>query len=134
MASMDGKTMDEIRKVLMERWRDLGGRGESGAGSEARPAAVPEIDAGAQAEIIDIAQNLEQLDRDSSLAEQERRKLVAIERALAKMATGSFGVCEECGEDIPPKRLMVLPEARYCANCQAFQERQSARIRQAAAR
>jgi DnaK suppressor protein len=80
------------------------------------------------AELIDIAQALEQLGRDTSLKEAERRELLAVERALAKMATGSFGVCEDCGDEIPPKRLMVLPEARLCAQCQAFEERQSAKM------
>lgn len=80
-------------------------------------------------EIIDIAQSLEQLDRDKSLAEQERRELQAIERALAKIATGSFGVCEDCDEDILLKRLQIVPEARLCAKCQAVDERQQSRQR-----
>jgi DnaK suppressor protein len=81
------------------------------------------------AEIIDIAQALEQLGRDTSLKEAERRELLAVEKALAKMATGSFGICEDCGEEIPQKRLMVLPEARLCAHCQAYEERQASRNR-----
>jgi len=84
---------------------------------------------GGSAEIIDIAQSIEQIDRDKSLAEQERRDLYAIERALTKMATGAFGVCEECDEEILARRLMVLPEARLCARCQAFEERQQGRAR-----
>ncbi|MCM2322754.1 MAG: TraR/DksA family transcriptional regulator [Oligoflexia bacterium] len=127
---MDGKTIEELRKLLVDRWRNIGRRAEDAPGTDA-PAAASGLDS--QAEIIDIAQNLEQLERDSSLAEQERRKLIAVERALAKMATGSFGICEDCGEEIPPKRLLVLPEAKFCANCQTVQERQNARTRSAAA-
>jgi DnaK suppressor protein len=81
----------------------------------------------ASAEMIDIAQTLEQIGRDASLQEQERREAVAIERALAKMASGSFGICEDCSEEIPAKRLMVVPSARLCAQCQTFQEKQSSR-------
>jgi DnaK suppressor protein len=84
---------------------------------------------GYSAEVVDIAQSLEQIDRDKSLAEQERRELTAIERALVKIATGAFGVCEDCDEDIPAKRLIVLPEARLCAKCQEFEERQQGRAR-----
>ena len=122
MGSMDGKTLEQIRDNLMSRWKQIE------KNSEYDPSAMEMMNA-PQAEIIDIAQNLEQLGRDASLAEQERRELLAIEKALAKMATGSFGVCEDCGEDIPPRRLMVLPEARLCANCQTFEERQNARTR-----
>ena len=119
MGSMDGKTLEQIRGALLARWKQIGKPSDY----EVDAVNIP------QAEIIDIAQNLEQIDRDASLAEQERRELLAIERALAKMATGNFGVCEDCGENIPPKRLMVLPEARLCANCQAYEEKQSARTR-----
>jgi DnaK suppressor protein len=118
---MDGKMLEEIRDHLLTRWKKIG------KGSEF-DIDMAELNA-PQAEIIDIAQNLEQLGREASLAEQERRELLAIERALSKMATGNFGVCEDCGEEIPPRRLMVLPEARLCANCQTFEERQNARTR-----
>jgi DnaK suppressor protein len=117
---MDGNTMEQIRELLMQRWRQID---KSGSRDITAQEMLP------QAEIIDMAQSLEQIGRDTSLAEQERRELLAVERALAKMSTGSFGTCEDCGEEIPPKRLMVLPEARLCAHCQTFEERQNARMR-----
>jgi RNA polymerase-binding protein DksA len=120
---MDGKDLKQIRNVLLERWRKI----EATQGFRIDPQNEMY---GAHAEIIDIAQALEQIGRDTSLKEAERRELLAIERALAKMATGNFGVCEECVEEIPLKRLMVLPEARLCAHCQSFEERQNARVRQ----
>ena len=118
---MDGKTMQQMKEVLIERWRKIGS-------APSKDEFNNELYV-SHAEIIDIAQTLEQIGRDTSLQEVERRELLAIERALAKMATGSFGVCEECSEEIPPKRLMVLPEARLCAHCQAFEEKQNARTR-----
>jgi phage/conjugal plasmid C-4 type zinc finger TraR family protein len=121
---MDGKTMQQLRDALLSRWRKIGA-----AGTDRDADVQNEIYSSSQAEIIDIAQTLEQIGRDTSLQEVERRELIAIERALAKMATGNFGFCEECGEEIPPKRLSVLPEARLCAGCQAYEERQNARTR-----
>ena len=29
-----------------------------------------------------------------------------------------FGVCEECGKQIPKKRLLIVPEATLCVSCQ----------------
>jgi DnaK suppressor protein len=29
-----------------------------------------------------------------------------------------FGLCEECGRQIPEKRLLIMPEAIYCVQCQ----------------
>ena len=40
-----------------------------------------------------------------------------INDALLKIEGGSFGICEECEEDIPPKRLKARPEATTCINC-----------------
>ena len=119
---MDGKTMQQIREALLARWKKLGT-------FQGRDVDFQTDMYSQQAEIIDMAQALEQIGRDTSLQEAERRELLAIEKALAKMATGNFGICEDCSEEIPFKRLMVLPEARLCANCQAYEERQNARTR-----
>src|SRR3954465_11383783 len=102
---MDEELKQKMRDALLERWERTGKqlkRDENVEADLAQP----------QAEIIDIAQALEQLERDSSLKEQGRRGLVAIERALTKMSSGSFGVCEDCGEEIPQRRLLAIPEAR----------------------
>jgi DnaK suppressor protein len=127
---MDERTLDQIRGALVARWRKVGK-----VDVPAARAPLSDVDEAApQAEIIDFAQHLEQLGRDTSLAEQERRELLAIERALSKLTSGSFGLCEDCGEEIPTRRLLVLPEARLCAGCQAYEERQTSRMRAAADR
>lgn len=43
-----------------------------------------------------------------------------IRRALRKLAESpdDFGLCEECEEEIPPRRLEVVPWAALCAECQ----------------
>jgi len=47
-----------------------------------------------------------------------------IDRALARLAAEpeDFGLCQECEEPIPPRRLEVMPWALLCAPCQAKQE------------
>jgi DnaK suppressor protein len=49
------------------------------------------------------------------------RELGEIDRALRKLRDDpdEFGVCEDCGDDIPEKRLTLMPFARFCAECQA---------------
>ncbi|MEA3018672.1 MAG: hypothetical protein QOI47_196 [Actinomycetota bacterium] len=37
-----------------------------------------------------------------------------VELALAKLDDGTYGKCEECGEDIAEARLEAMPAARYC--------------------
>ena len=46
----------------------------------------------------------------------------AARRALARMEEGEFGLCMECGEEISPKRLMAVPWADCCVECQHQRE------------
>jgi DnaK suppressor protein len=57
------------------------------------------------------------------LGERERAKLEAIDNALEKIEDGTYGKCEECGEDINKKRLKIIPFARYCVKCQSDMEK-----------
>ena len=49
-----------------------------------------------------------------------------IDRALAKLADApeEFGLCEECGEPIQPRRLEVVPDATLCTECQSAKDPQ----------
>ena len=49
------------------------------------------------------------------------RRLIAIEidRALADIDAGRYGVCSDCGDAIAEARLKVLPFATRCVACQA---------------
>src|SRR5687767_14006168 len=54
---------------------------------------------------------------------REKVFLDKIEKALRKIEEGSFGVCEECGEEISVKRLEARPETTLCIRCKEDQER-----------
>ncbi len=71
---------------------------------------------------------------DSSVEEQERKltmllhdreqeKLEKIEEAIRRIEENNYGNCEECSEPISKKRLMIVPFARLCINCQQEEER-----------
>jgi DnaK suppressor protein len=47
-----------------------------------------------------------------------RQALADIAHALRRMAEGSYGRCERCGQAIPVARLEVMPQTRYCVLCQ----------------
>ena len=49
--------------------------------------------------------------------------LKLIDRALADLDAGRYGVCVDCEEPIAPKRLKALPLAARCLGCQAQNER-----------
>ena len=48
-----------------------------------------------------------------------RRRLADTEDALARLAAGGFGRCEQCGTRIPEVLLAAAPETRYCTSCVA---------------
>lgn len=54
---------------------------------------------------------------------REKVFLDKIEKALRKIEEGSFGTCEECGEEISVKRLEARPETTLCIRCKEDQER-----------
>ncbi len=59
------------------------------------------------------------------LHERERMSLVHIEKTLSKFATGTYGECESCGDDITIKRLQARPLTPFCINCMEEHEEQS---------
>jgi len=40
-----------------------------------------------------------------------------VERALRKLAEGTYGTCDVCGGEIPSPRLEAQPESAVCVNC-----------------
>lgn len=54
--------------------------------------------------------------------ERDRTVLMQIDRALSKLAEGSYGKCEDCGCSISPKRLEARPFAAFCIECQEEHE------------
>ena len=58
----------------------------------------------------------------SQLAELEARELSQIERALARMKQGTYGLCEVCQTKIPVARLNALPYSTTCVKCQRDME------------
>lgn len=56
-------------------------------------------------------------------ASQGTDYLMALEDALRRVDKGTYGVCEECNEKIPPRRLEAFLAARLCVKCQSKLER-----------
>ncbi len=54
---------------------------------------------------------------------REKSFLDKINKALERIDNATFGVCEECGEEISVKRLEARPETTLCIRCKEDQER-----------
>lgn len=66
----------------------------------------------AEAASHDISDNI-----SIHLHERDRKSLLMIERALTKIAGGTYGQCESCGEQIGARRLQVHPLTAMCIEC-----------------
>jgi DnaK suppressor protein len=54
--------------------------------------------------------------------ETHRGSLLKIDEALRKIKEGTYGICEDCSEEISAARLGVMPFAIYCKDCQEKRE------------
>lgn len=77
-----------------------------------------EIEPEEQAGRLQMSQGLDELD------EQEKDRVEAIHKALGKLESGGFGVCESCGGEISGRRLEAIPWTAYCITCSEALERQ----------
>ncbi len=57
-------------------------------------------------------------ERDHVVEEHEEHLLNEIDRALAAINNGTYGICEGCSEQIVDERLEALPWATRCTDCQ----------------
>lgn len=69
---------------------------------------------GQEADPLDVADQIEELATNTPLVEELERRHKDVEDALERMDTGTYGLCEECGENIPVDRLEANPAARAC--------------------
>ncbi|MEU6389543.1 TraR/DksA C4-type zinc finger protein [Streptomyces sp. NPDC046939] len=63
-----------------------------------------------------------QLEVRVKLAASARMVLADVEAALVRMDQGRYGVCHLCRGPVARERLMIVPQARYCARCQQVRE------------
>lgn len=71
----------------------------------------------AEAASLDLANNI-----SIHLHERDRHSLYMIEKALGKIADGTYGQCECCSGNISPRRLQARPFTTLCIECMEDQE------------
>jgi RNA polymerase-binding transcription factor DksA len=67
------------------------------------------------ADVADFTYQRELQQTTQNLLEREAEQ---VEAALHARETGTYGVCQRCGKQIPPERLAARPEATLCVDCQ----------------
>lgn len=72
----------------------------------------------------DLSQSIFSREMDATIEGQVGRRLEDVERALEKIEEGSYGVCDDTGEEIPKGRLEAVPEAIRTVEAQQSFERE----------
>ena len=75
-------------------------------------------------ELIDAAQQEVLLSQDTMVATRAHARAHAAMEAASRISAGTYGICQACGERIPPRRLLAVPLTRFCLPCQNIRERQ----------
>jgi DnaK suppressor protein len=64
------------------------------------------------------AVDLQETDVEQALLDNERTLLAEVQQALARIENGTYGICSNCGQPIPEKRLEAIPWATLCLVCE----------------
>ena len=56
------------------------------------------------------------------IRDREHKLIKKVKKALDRIETGTFGICEKCGEDISLKRLKARPVTTQCIDCKTKEE------------
>lgn len=104
MAQITEALIKECRSKLLQTKMDLLNRVK-----EARSELTQDDKGGDEADqTVRVLAEAEMLNKQERL----RNQLVEIEQALARIESGSYGICEETEETIEPERLRAIPWTR----------------------
>jgi RNA polymerase-binding transcription factor DksA len=84
--------------------------------AEIEPASATDDDS------ADVAADVYERGKIISLIQNLEVKLRALENAIEKAKKGTYGICEKCGNPIPPERLEIMPETTLCVRCASERE------------
>ncbi|MBU0599664.1 TraR/DksA family transcriptional regulator [bacterium] len=67
--------------------------------------------------IAEIAADSSEQEKNIQLLSSVSHLLAEVNEVLHKMEDGSYGICEDCSQEIPLNRLEAIPYAKFCLKC-----------------
>jgi DnaK suppressor protein len=120
MSSAVQKRHELLKKILLKKRNEVVDGLETQMGRRLMRDMGQKIDSAmdsADQSALDVDQGI-----DYSLLEMKYEQYKDIADAFRKLQNKTFGLCEECGEEIDIKRLEVNPLARFCISCKTKKE------------
>ncbi|HEX4978612.1 MAG TPA: TraR/DksA C4-type zinc finger protein [Acidimicrobiales bacterium] len=115
----DGRFLAEQRELLLAERRQYEEQAAALKAEADQLAAEAEGESEFTEEGGDVDSMSAERERDLALASQARQNIEEIDRALEKIAHGTYGFCERCGQPIVRARLKALPFAALCVACKS---------------
>lgn len=115
----DTKFLEEQRALLLEEREQYVNQAAALKAEADQLAAEAEGESEFTEEGGDVDSMSAERERDLALASQARQNIEEIDRALAKIDQGTYGLCERCGQPIVKARLRALPYAALCVACKS---------------
>jgi len=81
------------------------------------------VSGSADQHMADTATETVEREIGNTLEEHDERLLEAIDAALQRIESGTYGKCVNCGAQIPEERLEAMPWATLCIECKRKEER-----------
>ena len=72
--------------------------------------------------MAETATEIYEQERNLSIEQSLQQQLAEVEHALAKFDEGTYGICDNCGKEIPLERLQAFPQATLCIDCKSRAE------------
>lgn len=107
-SSLDAAFLEKQRQYLLRLRTNLRTAAQA---SEAAEADVETAAGDSAREFEDEAQKLDALELDGNLVARDAERLEHVDRALAKIDNGTYGLSDVSGRPIPRERLEAIPEA-----------------------
>jgi len=86
------------------------------------PLAREELRVDSEPDSLDRVRSNADRDMAVQLLNRDNRLLRDVQSAIIRIKEGTYGLCAQCEEPIPSKRLEAVPWARLCIACQAKAE------------
>lgn len=106
---MRSSDLKKYREVLQKKQEEL---------LSSTPARTPASEPGSRSgDWIDQSSQENDVHVHLALKQTDSKLLRAIEEAIHRLDHGTYGICMECENEIPPARLEAVPWTRLCVDC-----------------
>lgn len=123
-AALTAAQLNELKQLLLARRRELQAEMAQNLANMAPAEPSGSVSQDESARLKNQTREV-----DSALTSLDAADLARIDRALEAMDEGSYGLCDECGCNIPFERLKVEPMTQHCVACKSKWEQKQAAAR-----